>query len=215
MVRFYLGEEPLIALGPDVRPRRRRLAARRCSTASTRWSSSRGRRYGGEGVFVGPHAARARPRPRRRRRPRRRPRTGSRRRPSSSRATRRSSTGGIAAAPRRPARRSSRSTASARAAVPGGLTRVAYDEGELVVNSSQGGGGKDTWVLADEHAHRTGRSGRRAAPSRGRSASRRRSCSSTPASWALAQASRRCSSALPDDLRAARVLRDAQRRRSS
>jgi len=32
-------------------------------------------------------------------------------------------------------------------AIPGGLTRVAYDEGELVVNSSQGGGGKDTWVL--------------------------------------------------------------------
>ena len=33
-------------------------------------------------------------------------------------------------------------------ALPGGLTRVAYDEGELVVNSSQGGGGKDTWVIA-------------------------------------------------------------------
>jgi uncharacterized circularly permuted ATP-grasp superfamily protein len=32
-------------------------------------------------------------------------------------------------------------------AVPGGLTRVAYAEGDLVVNSSQGGGGKDTWVL--------------------------------------------------------------------
>ncbi len=33
-------------------------------------------------------------------------------------------------------------------AIPGGLTRVAYPEGELVVNSSQGGGGKDTWVVA-------------------------------------------------------------------
>jgi uncharacterized circularly permuted ATP-grasp superfamily protein len=33
------------------------------------------------------------------------------------------------------------------AAVPGGLSRVAFDEGELVVNSSQGGGAKDTWVL--------------------------------------------------------------------
>ena len=32
-------------------------------------------------------------------------------------------------------------------AIPGGLSRVAYDEGELVVNSSQGGGAKDTWVL--------------------------------------------------------------------
>ena len=33
--------------------------------------------------------------------------------------------------------------------VPGGLTRVALTEGSLVVNSSQGGGVKDTWVLQD------------------------------------------------------------------
>jgi uncharacterized circularly permuted ATP-grasp superfamily protein len=33
--------------------------------------------------------------------------------------------------------------------VPGGLTRVALKKGSLVVNSSQGGGSKDTWVLAD------------------------------------------------------------------
>ncbi|MGH2704986.1 MAG: circularly permuted type 2 ATP-grasp protein [Actinomycetota bacterium] len=32
--------------------------------------------------------------------------------------------------------------------VPGGLTRVALQRGSLVVNSSQGGGSKDTWVLA-------------------------------------------------------------------
>jgi uncharacterized circularly permuted ATP-grasp superfamily protein len=32
---------------------------------------------------------------------------------------------------------------------PGGLTRVALRKGSLVVNSSQGGGSKDTWVLAD------------------------------------------------------------------
>jgi uncharacterized circularly permuted ATP-grasp superfamily protein len=32
--------------------------------------------------------------------------------------------------------------------VPGGLTRVALKKGSLVVNSSQGGGTKDTWVLA-------------------------------------------------------------------
>jgi uncharacterized circularly permuted ATP-grasp superfamily protein len=32
--------------------------------------------------------------------------------------------------------------------LPGGLTRVALSEGNLVVNSSQGGGSKDTWVLA-------------------------------------------------------------------
>ncbi|MCG8438850.1 MAG: circularly permuted type 2 ATP-grasp protein [Pseudomonadales bacterium] len=36
--------------------------------------------------------------------------------------------------------------------VPGGLTRVAMREGSLVVNSSQGGGTKDTWVLEDGEA---------------------------------------------------------------
>ncbi len=34
--------------------------------------------------------------------------------------------------------------------LPGGLSRVALKEGSLVVNSSQGGGSKDTWVLADD-----------------------------------------------------------------
>ena len=36
--------------------------------------------------------------------------------------------------------------------VPGGLTRVALREGSMIVNSSQGGGSKDTWVLEDEDA---------------------------------------------------------------
>jgi uncharacterized circularly permuted ATP-grasp superfamily protein len=34
--------------------------------------------------------------------------------------------------------------------VPGGLTRVALKDGSLVVNSSQGGGTKDTWVLGED-----------------------------------------------------------------
>lgn len=34
--------------------------------------------------------------------------------------------------------------------VPGGLTRVALKEGSLVVNSSQGGGSKDTWVMGEK-----------------------------------------------------------------
>src|SRR5438046_4984772 len=34
--------------------------------------------------------------------------------------------------------------------IPGALTRVALCEGSLVVNSSQGGGSKDTWVLEEE-----------------------------------------------------------------
>jgi uncharacterized circularly permuted ATP-grasp superfamily protein len=37
--------------------------------------------------------------------------------------------------------------------VPGGLTRVALKEGSLVVNSSQGGGTKDTWVLENQGGH--------------------------------------------------------------
>ena len=36
--------------------------------------------------------------------------------------------------------------------VPGGLTRVAMQEGSLVVNSSQGGGVKDTWVIDTLHS---------------------------------------------------------------
>ena len=36
--------------------------------------------------------------------------------------------------------------------IPGGLTRVALPKGSLVVNSSQGGGSKDTWVLAADGA---------------------------------------------------------------
>jgi uncharacterized circularly permuted ATP-grasp superfamily protein len=43
--------------------------------------------------------------------------------------------------------------------LPGGLTRVALKQGSLVVNSSQGGGSKDTWVLADSpiaEEHRPG-----------------------------------------------------------
>jgi uncharacterized circularly permuted ATP-grasp superfamily protein len=38
--------------------------------------------------------------------------------------------------------------------LPGGLTRVALKKGSLVVNSSQGGGSKDTWVMADSVAER-------------------------------------------------------------
>ena len=40
--------------------------------------------------------------------------------------------------------------------LPGGLTRVALGEGSLVVNSSQGGGSKDTWVLVGERRPVTG-----------------------------------------------------------
>jgi len=51
--------------------------------------------------------------------------------------------------------------------LPGGLTRVALVEGSLVVNSSRGGGSKDTWVLAGERpAAVAGNGGRRETPPR-------------------------------------------------
>jgi uncharacterized circularly permuted ATP-grasp superfamily protein len=37
--------------------------------------------------------------------------------------------------------------------VPGGLTRVALRRGSMIVNSSQGGGSKDTWVLEEDGSH--------------------------------------------------------------
>ncbi|MDQ3118533.1 MAG: circularly permuted type 2 ATP-grasp protein, partial [Verrucomicrobiota bacterium] len=40
--------------------------------------------------------------------------------------------------------------------IPGALTRVALTKGSLVVNSSQGGGSKDTWILDDEEASEAG-----------------------------------------------------------
>ncbi len=45
--------------------------------------------------------------------------------------------------------------------LPGGLTRVALPEGELIVNSSRGGGSKDTWVLGDPPPGSPGRAGDR------------------------------------------------------
>ncbi|MCK9899836.1 hypothetical protein CC117_01200 [Parafrankia colletiae] len=50
--------------------------------------------------------------------------------------------------------------------LPGGLTRVALPRGSLVVNSSQGGGSKDTWVLAPDLQEREGATpfGRRSGP---------------------------------------------------
>ena len=48
--------------------------------------------------------------------------------------------------------------------VPGGLTRVALKEGSLVVNSSQGGGTKDTWILEDGPVYPSGEPEPAAAP---------------------------------------------------
>jgi uncharacterized circularly permuted ATP-grasp superfamily protein len=51
--------------------------------------------------------------------------------------------------------------------LPGGLTRVALPHGSLVVNSSRGGGSKDTWVLAGERSTTAPRTPDRTPPSHG------------------------------------------------
>ncbi len=45
--------------------------------------------------------------------------------------------------------------------LPGGLTRVALPEGQLVVNSSQGGGSKDTWVMGSGYGPEAEEAGKR------------------------------------------------------
>ena len=55
--------------------------------------------------------------------------------------------------------------------LPGGLSRVALRKGSLVVNSSQGGGSKDTWVLGDAR-HGPARTQERQAQSAGMQAQR-------------------------------------------
>jgi uncharacterized circularly permuted ATP-grasp superfamily protein len=47
-------------------------------------------------------------------------------------------------------------TGSSTWVLPGGLTRVALQRGSYVVNSSQGGGSKDTWVLGGTDGEGTG-----------------------------------------------------------
>ena len=148
MIRFYLDEEPILdnvttyLLADDDAARGR---ARRACTSS---SSSRRASRGGKGVFIGPLDAARRAR-------------------------------GLADVDPRAARSSwiaqevvklsTVPTAGADGAlsprhvdlrpfavfgediriVPGGLTRVALVEGSMIVNSSRGGGSKDTWVLED------------------------------------------------------------------
>lgn len=46
-------------------------------------------------------------------------------------------------------------TANVTWVLPGGLTRVALVEGSYIVNSSQGGGSKDTWILRDDEPSET------------------------------------------------------------
>jgi hypothetical protein len=155
MIRFYLGEEPILEnvktyllADPEV--------LEHVLGAARRARRQADRRVGRQGRVIGPHAERAR-----------------------------SSSGcaevdrahperwiaqevvQLSTVPtvgrRRHARAASRRPAPVRGLrradriVPGGLTRVALEEGSMIVNSSRGGGSKDTWVLEDgDDADRAG-----------------------------------------------------------
>ena len=151
LVRYYLGEEPVL-------PQRRHLAARGSRRARggarparrTRGQAGRRRRRQGPGDRpAGDHAA------------------SSTRCAHAAASTTRAAGSPSRSCSCRPCRRSSATRIAPRHVdlrpfavndgndvwvLPGGLTRVALPEGSLVVNSSQGGGSKDTWVLAGERA---------------------------------------------------------------
>jgi len=145
MVRFYLGEEPLLRSVPTYDPTAPGMLEQILSRIDELVIKPRSG-HGGYGVVIGPHA-----------------------RAEDLRAT----AAALSAAPERyvaqetvllsrhptvtdghlelrhiDLRPFAISSARTVQVVPGGLTRVAFEAGALVVNSSQNGGSKDTWVLA-------------------------------------------------------------------
>jgi len=146
MVRFYLGEQPRVRSVPTFDlcvPAQLEEVLDRLDEMVVKPRSA----YGGVGVFVGPHAAAA---------DRDRMAATVRADPSSYIAqetvffsTHPTLIDGRLQ-PRHVDLRAFVAFDGVRAsAIPGGLSRVAYGEGDLVVNSSQGGGAKDTWVLPE------------------------------------------------------------------
>jgi uncharacterized circularly permuted ATP-grasp superfamily protein len=144
MVRFYLGEEPLIASVPTYdlgEPDALAAALERLGELVVKPRTG----YGGHGVVIVPHASRE---------DRERVERAIRSEPARFIAqetvglSRHPTVCGERLEPRhvdlRPFVLCSGDDVSV---IPGGLTRVAFDAGALVVNSSQNGGGKDTWVL--------------------------------------------------------------------
>jgi uncharacterized circularly permuted ATP-grasp superfamily protein len=146
MIRFYLGEEPILDNVPtyllsDERVRRDVIARLHELVVKPTAES------GGKGVFIGPHASR-------------------RERELQARliehapdhyiaqelvqlSTVPTETGNGKLEPRHVDLRPFAVFGDEIRIVPGGLTRVALPRGSMIVNSSQGGGSKDTWVLDD------------------------------------------------------------------
>jgi uncharacterized circularly permuted ATP-grasp superfamily protein len=144
MVRFYLGEEPLLRSVPsfdlsDERAREAAMARLEEMVIKPRDG------FGGKGVTIMPRATE----------PQRRRAIGLvRRRPEgfvAQETVQLSSHPTVCKGRLRPRRVDLRpfvvSSAAGTAAMPGGLTRYARGAGEMIVNSSRGGGCKDTWVV--------------------------------------------------------------------
>lgn len=144
MIRFYLGEEPLLDSVPTYdlgRPEVLDEALERLGELAIKPRTG----FGGHGVVIVPHATSE---------DRRRIERAVRAHPDRYIAqetialSRHPTVCGAKLEPRhvdlRPFVLSARDDVSV---IPGGLTRVAFERGALVVNSSQNGGGKDTWVL--------------------------------------------------------------------
>lgn len=149
MIRFYLGEEPLLANVPTYlmadEPQREAALARRRELVFKPTGES-----GGKGVFIGPTTAsdvldgladviRAHP-----------DRWIAQELVRLSTVPTAGEDGVIA--PRHVDLRPFAVFGESVRIVPGGLTRVAMTEGSMIVNSSRGGGSKDTWVLEGEGA---------------------------------------------------------------
>ena len=144
MVHFYLGEEPLIASVPTYdlgKPDQCDEALARLDELVIKPRTG----FGGYGVVIMPHAVRE-DRDRVERAIRRNP--GRYVAQETIALSRHPTISGSRLGPRHVDLRPFVLTAGDDVSViPGGLTRVAFEAGALVVNSSQNGGGKDTWVL--------------------------------------------------------------------
>ncbi len=146
MVRFYLGEEPLLEQVPTklcVRPDDKAWVLERLDQLVVKAVDE----AGGYGMLMGPQASQAE-REEFRRRIEAEPRRYIAQQRIELSACPTWDAAGRTVAPRRvDLRPYVVSGADGPWVLPGGLTRVALREGSYVVNSSQGGGSKDTWVL--------------------------------------------------------------------
>jgi uncharacterized circularly permuted ATP-grasp superfamily protein len=146
MIRFYLGEEPILENVPTyllADDKVRKDVVRRLSELVVKPTSE----SGGKGVFIGPHSSAAECEQQRRLIEAQPDRFIAQELVHLSTAP--TEIGGGKLAPRHVDLRPFAVFGEEIRIVPGGLTRVALEEGSMIVNSSQGGGSKDTWILDD------------------------------------------------------------------